>query len=245
MRHFPTATRILAVWGTLILGGQSAVRAEPKLPSRPNVLFIAIDDLRDWVGYLRTNLQVKTPHLDRLAARGLAFTHSYCPAPVCNGSRAALMSGLRPSTTGVYENNVDWRRVIPAAVVTLPIHFRQNGYYCAGAGKIYHGGFDRRSDWDDYLSRGTGAKQGEGQAKARRGKDAAMDVEARDFVHDLATGHIDGNLRRHATPAAWAGSVSSRWTAATRTCPTTARCRIASNNSSAGGTSRCFWPAGW
>jgi arylsulfatase A-like enzyme len=158
----------LSVVGLTTLFGLVAAAAEPKLPNRPNVLFIAIDDLRDWVGYLGTNAQVKTPHLDRLAARGLVFTRSYCAAPVCNGSRAALMSGLRPSTTGVYENNVDWRRVVPADAPTLPIHFRQNGYYCAGAGKIYHGGFDRPSDWDDYLGRGgAGPAEGKGQAKAK------------------------------------------------------------------------------
>lgn len=119
---------------------------------RPNVLFIAIDDLRDWVGYLGKNPQVKTPNLDRLAGRGLSFTHSYCAAPVCNASRAALLSGLRPSQTGVYENSVDWRTVIPAAATTLPLWFKQNGYHVAGAGKIYHMSYHRPSDWTDYLS---------------------------------------------------------------------------------------------
>lgn len=143
-------------WMTLLIGVgltaatvRAAAAAESPTPRHPNVLFIAIDDLRDWVGYLKTNSQVKTPHLDRLAARGLAFTRSYCPAPVCNGSRAAILSGLRPSTTGVYENNVDWRRVVPAEAPTLPLYFKQSGYYCAGAGKIFHGGFRRDSDWDD------------------------------------------------------------------------------------------------
>src|SRR5262245_58193140 len=115
-------------------------------PQRPNVLFIAIDDLRDWVGYLGANPQTKTPNIDRLAARVVYFTRSYCAAPVCNGSRAALMSGLRPSTTGIYENNADWRPVI-AEDKPLTAAFRRAGYYLAGAGKIYHGGFDRRSEW--------------------------------------------------------------------------------------------------
>src|SRR6188474_1228607 len=63
--------------------------------ARPNVLFIAVDDLNHWVGHLGRNPQVKTPNIDRLAQRGLTFTHAYCPAPVCNPSRAALLSGLR------------------------------------------------------------------------------------------------------------------------------------------------------
>src|SRR5436309_14993747 len=88
-------------------------RAADAPVKRPNVLFIAIDDLRDWVGYLGHNPQTRTPNIDRLAARGVSFTRSYCAAPVCNPSRAALMSGLRPGTTGVYENDADWRTVIP------------------------------------------------------------------------------------------------------------------------------------
>src|SRR5881396_2451971 len=69
---------------------------------RPNVLFLAVDDLNDWVGCLGGHPQVKTPHLDRLAKRGTLFTNAHCQAPLCNPSRASLLTGLRPSTTGVY-----------------------------------------------------------------------------------------------------------------------------------------------
>src|SRR5437867_12411972 len=72
--------------------------------TKPNVLFIAVDDLNHWVGYPGRNSQTATPNLDKLAQRGTWFTHAYCAAPVCNPSREALMSGLRPFTTGVYEN---------------------------------------------------------------------------------------------------------------------------------------------
>ncbi len=119
-------------------------------PTKPNVLFIAIDDLNHWVGYLGRNAQTKTPNIDRLAARGAWFTRSYCAAPVCNPSRAALMSGLRPFTSGVYENNNDWRRAIPEDL-PLTTTFRKAGYYVCGAGKIYHESYKRRSEWDDYL----------------------------------------------------------------------------------------------
>jgi arylsulfatase A-like enzyme len=121
--------------------------AQPK--PKPNVLFIAVDDLNHWVKHLGRNPQVITPNIDRLAKMGVTFTNAYCAAPICNPSRAALMSGLRPSTTGVYDNNVDWRAVI-ASETTLVSQFRQNGYYTAGAGKIYHGGFDRKKEWEDY-----------------------------------------------------------------------------------------------
>jgi arylsulfatase A-like enzyme len=121
------------------------VRAQTK----PNVLFIAVDDLNHWVKHLGRNQQVITPNIDRLAKMGVTFTNAYCAAPVCNPSRAALMSGLRPSTTGVYDNNVDWRPVV-APDLTLVTHLKRNGYAAYGAGKIYHGGFDRKSEWDEY-----------------------------------------------------------------------------------------------
>jgi arylsulfatase A-like enzyme len=116
---------------------------------KPNVLFIAVDDLNHWVRHLGRNKQVITPNIDRLAARGMTFANAYTAAPVCNPSRAALLSGLRPSTTGVYDNGIDWRPVI-AREKTLVTHFRANGYTTSGAGKIFHTAFDRTDEWDEY-----------------------------------------------------------------------------------------------
>lgn len=118
-------------------------------PDKPNVLFIAIDDLNHWVGHLTRNDQTITPNLDRLAGWGVSFEHAYCAAPACNPSRAALMSGLRPSSTGVYHNSNDYRPHI-ASDLTLNVWFRTNGYRVTGAGKIYHGRFERFGDWDEY-----------------------------------------------------------------------------------------------
>lgn len=133
----------------VLLLGLAAQHCAAQSPP-PNVLFISVDDLNHWVGYLGRNSQTITPHMDRLAARGVRFTRSYCPAPLCNASRAALMSGLRPSTTGVYYNDNDWRGAI-SIDQTLTTQFRRAGYFVAGAGKIYHGGFPRIEEWDDYL----------------------------------------------------------------------------------------------
>lgn len=119
---------------------------------RPNVLFIAVDDLRDWVGYFGHNPQTKTPHYDRLARRGVSFTRAYCASPSCNPSRTALMSGLRPSTSAVYDNNIDFRPLI-APDKMLTTAFRQAGYYVHGAGKIYHEAYRRASEWDHYLDK--------------------------------------------------------------------------------------------
>lgn len=124
----------------------------PAAEQRPNVLFIAVDDLNHWVGHLQRNSQTITPHLDRLAGWGVSFQHAYCAAPACNPSRAALMSGIRPSTSGVYHNSNDYRPHI-APAQTLNSHFRAHGYRVTGAGKIYHGTYGRRQEWDDYLKR--------------------------------------------------------------------------------------------
>lgn len=117
---------------------------------RPNVLVIASDDLNHWIGYTGRNKQTKTPNIDRLSARGVSFSNAHTMVPVCNGSRASLLSGQRPYTTGVYGNGDDWRKVVPPEL-TLISTFRKAGYLTLGSGKLYHGGFDRVSEWDDYL----------------------------------------------------------------------------------------------
>lgn len=113
---------------------------------KPNVLFIPIDDMNDWVTHLKGHPQSITPNLDRLAKRGVTFANAYCAVPACNPSRTALLTGLRPSTTGVYHNSNPWRPVLPQ-VITLPRHFKDNGYFCAGFGKVYHGRYADPSDW--------------------------------------------------------------------------------------------------
>jgi len=78
---------------------------------KPNVLFIAIDDLNDWTGMLKGNSQALTPHMDKLASIGMVFTNAHCAAPACGPSRAAIMSGIRPSTSGNYVNqaSIEWK----------------------------------------------------------------------------------------------------------------------------------------
>ncbi len=109
--------------------------------SRPNVLFIAIDDLNDWVGCLGGHPQARTPNMDRLAARGTLFSNAHVQSPLCNPSRASLLTGLRPSTTGIYGLAPGIRDVAATKDrVTLPQHFARNGYFTAGFGKVFHDG---------------------------------------------------------------------------------------------------------
>ncbi len=125
-------------------------------PSRPNVLFISVDDLHDWVGVLGKRPDVKTPNIDRLAKQGVVFTRAYCAAPACNPSRAALMTGLRPSSTGVYHNDQPWRPVLKDAV-TLQEYFMKNGYTAEGGGKIYHGRYNEPAAWSHWERAGNSA----------------------------------------------------------------------------------------
>ena len=124
-------------------------------PKPPNVLFIAVDDLNDWTNFLGGYRGVKTPNLDSLAARGTFFSRAYCSAPACNPSRASLLCGIRPSTSGVYYNPNPWRAQMPDAV-TLPQHFMAAGYKVHGSGKIFHGGFPDPQSWQVYFARPKG-----------------------------------------------------------------------------------------
>ncbi len=115
----------------------------------PNVLFISIDDLNDWTGYLGGHPQALTPALDGFASEAVSFNNSYCSNPACNPSRTAVMTGYAPHTSGVYSNYQDWREVIPERV-TIGQYFRENGYYSAGAGKMFHYHMIDSACWDEY-----------------------------------------------------------------------------------------------
>ena len=124
--------------------------AEPKTERKPNVLLIMADDLRDFGGAF-TRSVVMTPNLDRLAARGVRFERAYAQYPVCNPSRSSLLTGLRCEQTGVVDNTTLFRSRLPD-LVTLPQLFRQNGWFAASYGKIYHVGEvsgDVRAGWTD------------------------------------------------------------------------------------------------
>lgn len=105
--------------------------------TKMNVLFIAVDDLNDWIQLLDSNAPIKTPNLERLASRGMLFTQAYCASPSCNPSRTAVLTGKMPSSSGVYNNAADWKSALPDAI-TLPRYFMENGYRTEGAGKIFH-----------------------------------------------------------------------------------------------------------
>ncbi|MEQ8880894.1 MAG: sulfatase-like hydrolase/transferase, partial [Cyclobacteriaceae bacterium] len=125
---------------------------------RPNVLLIAIDDLNDWVGYLGGHPLVQTPNMDRLAAMGVGFTNAHTQAPVCNPSRTSFITGLRPTTTGIYALN-GWFRDVEGLKdhLTLPQYFEKHGYQTMTTGKIFHDAYppeDRRKDGPEFTKWG-------------------------------------------------------------------------------------------
>ncbi len=118
---------------------------------KPNVLFLAVDDLNDWVGYLGGHPQASTPHIDSLAKEGVAFESAYCPAPVCGPSRTAVMYGIAPHRSGSYGHAdiYDPSQRLPRERHPLNLVFQQNGYYTAGCGKIFH--YREKRGWDQFV----------------------------------------------------------------------------------------------
>lgn len=132
-----------SVFWLLLLAVPTHVSAKSKkavsAQGKPNVLFIIADDLRDYVGWMGGHPQAKTPNMDRLAKMGVRFTNAHCNYALCNPSRASLMTGMLPSSSGVYGNEQDWRRSVQVVgKLTLPEHFKSKGYLTAAAGKIFH-----------------------------------------------------------------------------------------------------------
>jgi len=122
-------------------GQQSWIDVLPSAinPSKkPNVLFIAVDDLNDWIGCLGGYVGVKTPNIDKLAARGVLFANAHSPAPICYPSRTSLMTGWYPSKTGIYRHESPaFKKMLPG-IKTIPEHFKEHGYYTIGGGKVFH-----------------------------------------------------------------------------------------------------------
>lgn len=141
---------ILQANGLFVLLASSVSLAHAE--DRPNVLFIAIDDLNHWVTHLGRNEQAKTPNIDRLAKMGLSFRHAYCAVPACEPSRCALMSGRRPWTSGCYKNGDGWKKYQKSGE-GLSAQFLQSGYHVVGAGKIYHSMDYIPEEWTDYMSK--------------------------------------------------------------------------------------------
>ncbi len=138
---------LIYIWLTIISWGCSSEKEEEE---KMNVLFISIDDLNDWVTPLKGYSGVQTPNIDRLMTQSALFTRAYTAAPLCNPSRTAVLTGIQPFTSGVYENKQPLRDSPKLKnAVTLPQYFKNHGYKSLGAGKVFHYVHDTLS-WDKY-----------------------------------------------------------------------------------------------
>lgn len=139
---------VFLVW-VLCIAPPGSVKAD----ERPNVLFIAIDDLNDWVGCLGGHPNARTPNIDRLAKQGVLFSNAHCQAPICGPSRASLFTGLLPTTSGIYgqirDDKIKLASPVTKDTVFLPDYFEEHGYKTMACGKLFHGG-DRAKVFDDY-----------------------------------------------------------------------------------------------
>jgi arylsulfatase A-like enzyme len=108
--------------------------------AKMNIVLISVDDLNDWIGVLGGHPQAKTPGMDHLASTGVLFTNAQCQSPVCNPSRASLMTSLYPSTSGIYFLNPDLKESpISQKNTLLPKRFQDEGFDVSGVGKLFHG----------------------------------------------------------------------------------------------------------
>ena len=155
----------------LILLTFALLTAVPSISAdRPNVLFIAVDDLNHWVTHLGRNPQAQTPNIDRLAAMGVSFTNAHCPVPACEPSRCAILGGQRPWTTGCYKNGHTWKKYQKSGD-GLSAQFLKAGYQVSGAGKLYHSMDFFPGEWSEYMpkkefhSNGPGVDKDDGYHK--------------------------------------------------------------------------------
>lgn len=174
-----------------------------------NVLFIAVDDLNDWVGFMKGHPNTRTPNMDRLAAMGMFFEHAYCGAPVSNASRAALLSGYRTSTTGVY-GNAEFMRDSPVLkdAVTLPKYFSEHGYYSMARGKIFHqpmGPWGDPQSWDSQENLG-GVSMNPKRQKGKQANGLDKQTTGGSVVLDWAGVDVDETKTNDYLNAEWAAS---------------------------------------
>jgi arylsulfatase A-like enzyme len=175
VKIIPAKVMLILLIGLVISCQSNKKAAVEREVSQPNVLFIAIDDLNNWLGCMDGHPNAHTPHMDALAAEGVLFTNAHCQAPLCGPSRASLMTGLRPSTTGIYgmigDNMIKEDNPATSDILYIPEYFRKEGYLTMGVGKLFHsfapdGAFDesggrekgfgplpeKRFVWDGYGS---------------------------------------------------------------------------------------------
>ena len=132
-------SKLFYIYLSVLFPGELAQAENKSKRIKPNILFIAVDDLNDWVGVMGGHPQLMTPNIDKLASKGMLFTNAHCQSPVCNPSRASMMTSLYPSSTGIYFLNPPLENSKESLKSTvMPKRFLEEGYNVQGAGKLFH-----------------------------------------------------------------------------------------------------------
>lgn len=180
-------------WGAALLSAGAAETA------RPNVLFIAVDDLRVQLGCYGDPVAI-TPHLDQLAARGTRFDRAYCQQAVCNASRQSMLSGRRPDSIRVWDLKTVFRETDPA-VVSLPEYFKQQGYFTQSLGKIYHDGLPDPASWNVPAQYEDMQKREDYRLPENRAPHKGQKATATEFVDAPDDAYPDGKVAAGAVAA--------------------------------------------
>jgi len=205
--------QVVGVGAASVLWRPSGLPAQVGGKPQYNVLFIAVDDLRPQLGCYGES-QIHSPNIDQLAKDGLLFERTYCQQAVCAPSRASILSGTRPDTTKIYNLSTPLRKAMPE-VLTLPEHFKNNGYVTISIGKIYHHPLDDKQGWSKSPYRSKGNWQGRGyltekaiqeskllarqqnETKGRGPAYEAADVEDKDYPDGKNTDYAIEQIRQY------------------------------------------------
>ena len=147
MKLFFSLLKTIILISVLTACKSGKLKQEKEVHKKPNILFIAVDDLRPELNFYGAN-HIKSPNLDKLAGESLIFERAYCNVPVCGASRASLMTGARPTRNRFIDAHIKKDEDYPEAI-SLPMLLKQNGYQTISNGKIYHYGKDDEKAWDE------------------------------------------------------------------------------------------------
>lgn len=182
-------------------------KADMLKSEKPNILFIAIDDMNDWTGFLGGHPDAITPNLDKLAKKGISFTNAHCPAPACSPSRNALLYGIEPFNSGSYPfYELGIHDELADKYISLPHFLKESGYSTYGAGKIHHGSFNDEREWTEYFKskpikkqfkEGLGYHHGKGGKMSFR---ATLNPDDEHIDHQVASYGIDILKEKHQKP---------------------------------------------
>jgi uncharacterized sulfatase len=191
LRCYPFTMRIslLPLSGLFLVVASALHAADPAPPPKLNVLFIIADDLNNDLGCYG-NPDVKSPNIDALARRGVRFEHAYCQYPQCNPSRTSFLSGLRPDSTHVFDNDVDPHRALPNALY-LPSLFKEQGWYTATIGKVAHYPHLLQTDVDVHSLGGKAARKAERAAPGAQSDEQSIDGRSARYAAELIEQHKD------------------------------------------------------